>query len=122
MIINNELKLEEVRYLEKLADEFGLSITPIRQAFLKLEISNLVYFKSNGCAYVKNIDEKAAEDIRDYRTLIAYYVLRYVAKKMTNDKIVEIANKLLLMGVGSRKIFNSARCRQLSSHNSYQIL
>ncbi len=96
MIINNELKPGEVLYLEKLADKFGVSITPVRQAFLKLETSNLVYFKSNGCAYVKNIDEKAAEDIWDYRMLVECYASRYVAEKITDDEIAEIANKLLL--------------------------
>lgn len=96
MIINNELKPGEVLYLEKLADKFGVSITPIRQAFLKLETSNLVYFKSNGCAYVKNIDEKAAEEIWDYRMLIECYASRHVAEKIADEEITEIEKKLLL--------------------------
>ena len=96
MIINNELKPGEVLYLEKLADKFGVSITPIRQAFLKLETSNLVFFRSNGCAYVKNIDEKAAEDIWDYRILIECYASGSVAENITDEEITEIENKLLL--------------------------
>ncbi|MGB6340280.1 MAG: GntR family transcriptional regulator [Candidatus Aminicenantaceae bacterium] len=62
-IINNELKAGQRIYEKEIANLYGVSTTPVREAFLKLNAEGYISIDSHRKASVKKISFKELEDI-----------------------------------------------------------
>jgi DNA-binding GntR family transcriptional regulator len=70
MILTNLFEPGEIVPIEKMAEEFGVSPTPIREALIRLEGFGLVTLVPNKGARVAEISEQDVRDIWQMRTLL----------------------------------------------------
>lgn len=81
----------------KLAEELGVSRTPIREAIRQLELEGLVSSIPNKGVIVKGITEKDIEDIYTLRMVLEGLAAKWAAEKMSSEEIEELKNKFELM-------------------------
>ena len=62
-IINNELKAGQRIYEKEIAKQYGVSTTPVREAFLRLSAEGYLSIDSHRKASVRKISYKELEDI-----------------------------------------------------------
>jgi DNA-binding GntR family transcriptional regulator len=62
-IINNELKAGQRIYEKEIAKQYGVSTTPVREAFLKLNAEGYISIDSHRKASVRKISYRELEDI-----------------------------------------------------------
>lgn len=86
-IINNELEPGTMLYIDKLAAEFGVSTTPIREALVKLEGLGLVNINRNKGAVVSTMSRDKIIQVLEMRRLLETYGCRSAAPKITDEEI-----------------------------------
>jgi len=94
MIINNSYRPGEVLQIDKLAGEFGVSTTPVREALLRLEGIGLVDIERNKGAVVTQVSEKRSRYIWEFRRLLESKVSRDAAVGCTDEEIGVVEVKL----------------------------
>jgi DNA-binding GntR family transcriptional regulator len=72
-IINNAYKPGEELQIDRLAEDFGVSTTPIREALIRLESSGLVHLIPNKGARVTAFREEDVRDTWEIRKLLEPY-------------------------------------------------
>ncbi len=81
----------------KLADELGVSRTPIREAFRKLELEGLVFSTPNKGVVVKGISDQDTEDIFAIRMHLEPLAARWAAKRITDEEMLALEENVQLM-------------------------
>ena len=81
----------------KLAEELGVSRTPIREAIRLLELEGLVETTPNKGAVVLGISPKDVEDIYAIRQLVEGLAARWAADRISSNDIKELQKVLDLM-------------------------
>jgi len=115
--------------LKELADELGVSQTPIREVLLRLEWEKLVKIFPRMGIRVTKIDFKELKDIYRSRILIEGELGRLAARNITDKQLLEMKNllifckrikgertreELVLMDTKFRAVlFQAANCRTL---------
>ncbi len=87
---NDELKEAAI------AEELGVSRTPVREAFRQLELEGLIRIVPNKGAYVTGISVSDVADIYEIRSLLEGLCARWATKKITKDRIEELEEIILL--------------------------
>lgn len=87
---NDELKEAAV------AEELGVSRTPVREAFRQLELEGLIRIVPNKGAYVTGISSADVADIYEIRSLLEGLCAKWATKKITKDAIEEMEETILL--------------------------
>ena len=87
---NDELKEAAI------AEELGVSRTPVREAFRQLELEGLIRIVPNKGAYVTGISMSDVADIYEIRSLLEGLCARWATKKITKEKIEELEEIILL--------------------------
>ncbi len=82
---------------QKLANEFGVSRTPIREAIRQLELDGLVESIPNRGVFVIGISRKDIEDIYQIRKRIEGLAAYWAVEKITLDEMEELKNIYDLM-------------------------
>lgn len=98
MIVNNEVEPGEMLQIERLASEFGVSTTPIREALTRLQSLGLVKQVRNKGAIVTPISDKMAHDAWEFRRVLEIYVVGSAVNKCTPEelgKMKALLNKVL---------------------------
>ena len=85
-IINQQIKLNQRISIKEIAEDFGISQTPIREALNRLIKDELVEYKLRRGYYVIRLSCKDLEEIYDLRILIEVYALEQGMMKDTIDK------------------------------------
>jgi len=80
----------------RVSTEFGVSRTPVREAFRQLELDGLVVSTPNKGIVVKGIDEQDIEDMFDIRVHVEGMAARRAAKSMDARERKELAEALAL--------------------------
>lgn len=79
------------RLVEKdLADEFGVSNTPIREALKKLKREGLVEAKSHQGSYVTEVSLEEAKEIYEFREVIEGLASKRATERANNNQIAEL--------------------------------
>lgn len=78
------------------AEELGVSRTPVREAFRQLELEGLIHIVPNKGAYVTGISTSDVADIYAIRSLLEGLCARWATKKITKEKIEEMEETILL--------------------------
>jgi len=86
-ILNGELKPGERLMEIALADQLGVSRTPVREAIRKLELENFVEMIPRKGAYVAQLKAKDILDILEIRALFEGYAAASAAERMSDDEI-----------------------------------
>ncbi|MGI6253974.1 MAG: GntR family transcriptional regulator [Aminivibrio sp.] len=93
-IINNTYKPGVVLQIDKIAAEFGVSTTPVREALLRLEGIGLVDIERNKGAVVTQVSEKKSRYVWEFRRLLESRVSRDAAVGCTDEQIDAVELKL----------------------------
>ena len=89
-IVNNSYNPGEELQIDRLAEEFGVSTTPIREALIRLESSGLVHLIPNKGARVTAFREQDIQDTREIRKLLEPYAATLTAALDVNSEIQEL--------------------------------
>ncbi len=89
-ILNGEYKDGENLNEIKISNELGVSRTPVREAFMQLELEGLIYNIPNKGAVVRGLSEKDIEDIYEIRIRIEGLAARLCAENKDEVVIKEI--------------------------------
>ena len=102
-IINGHYQPGESLVESKLADELGVSRTPIREAIRLLELEGLVETIPNKGAIVLGISDKDVEDIYAIRKLIEGLAARWAAERINAVDKKELQKTIDLMEFYAQK-------------------
>lgn len=96
-ILNGVYKPGDSLIEMKLAEELGVSRTPIREAIRQLELEGLVSSVPNKGVFVEGVTEQDVNDIYEIRKLIEGLAVRWATEKMTDEELKELKDTLDLM-------------------------
>lgn len=86
-ILSGDLKPGERLMEISLAEQLGVSRTPVREAIRKLELENFVEMIPRKGAYVAQLKPKDILDILEIRALFDGYAAAAAAEKMSDDEV-----------------------------------
>jgi len=94
-ILTGKLEPKERLMEIKLANQLGVSRTPVREAIRKLELEGLVIMEPRKGAYVSDISFKDIIDTLEVREALETFAVKLAIEKNTVEKIseIEILNK-----------------------------
>jgi DNA-binding GntR family transcriptional regulator len=90
LIIEGEFGPGDRLKLSDLAQRFGVSQMPVREALWKLEGSGLVRNLPNRGAVVRNVDEQHIENVYELRAAIEMMLIERVVARVTSTDLVRI--------------------------------
>lgn len=93
---------EELREVA-IAKEYGVSRTPVREAFRQLELEGLIMIIPNKGAYVQGITEKDVRDIYLIRSKLEALCIREAMEHLTSDKMDELEENIMLSNFHAKK-------------------
>jgi DNA-binding GntR family transcriptional regulator len=73
---------------QRLADEFAVSRTPVREALRRLEAEGLIVVERNRGAEVRRLSEQEIADLYDARSRLEAYAAELAAERCVDDDIV----------------------------------
>jgi len=99
---------------KQLAEEFGVSRTPIREALIRLECENLVASSQGRGFYVKEASIRECREVTEIRLHIAELVARAAAERATPATIEEF--RALLADIGDTEDSAALRRHDIQFH------
>ena len=94
LILTNRLASGQKLNQEKLAEELGVSRTPLLSAFHKLEKEMLVDLVPRRGAFVKKLSDKEFEDLYDVRLSLEPLGARQAARFAVQEDVLELTARL----------------------------
>jgi DNA-binding GntR family transcriptional regulator len=94
-ILTNEFKSGDVIQIDRLARDFGVSATPIRETLIRLENSGLVTLIPNKGAVVTEFSIQDIYDTWEMRKVLEPYAARLSAKLHIQDEIAVLEKKVM---------------------------
>lgn len=95
-IINQTLEPGERLMEIQLAEEMGVSRTPVREAIRKLELEGLVVMVPRKGAYVAGISVKDIHEVFEVRASLEGLAASLAAQRMTNEELDEMERSLFI--------------------------
>lgn len=95
-ILNGEYQENDELREAAIAEELGVSRTPVREAFRQLELEGLIRIVPNKGAYVTGISASDVADIYEIRSLLEGLCARWATEKITKERIEELEETILL--------------------------
>ncbi len=96
-IIEGRYKDGESLVEKKLAEEFGVSRTPIREVVRQLELDGLVESVPNRGVFVIGITQEDIKDIYEIRILVEGLAAKWAAKRINAEELKALNNACELM-------------------------
>lgn len=96
-IINGRYEPGDSLVETKLAEELGVSRTPVREAIRQLELEGLVTYIPNKGVYVTGITEQDIEDIYTIRSLVEGLAVRWAIERIEAHQLKELEETVGLM-------------------------
>ena len=93
-ILKGELKPGERLMEMQLANQLGVSRTPIREAIRKLELEGLVLMIPRRGAVVAKITEKDLRDVLEVRTSLEKLAIELACQRMPDETIPDLRQAL----------------------------
>lgn len=88
LIIQGKLKVDEKIQSEALAQLFGVSRTPVREALKSLEKTGLVRFQSYSGVYVRKLTEREIREIYSIRLILETSAIERAVEIVTSEDIL----------------------------------
>jgi len=102
-ILNGRYKPGDNLVETKLAEELGVSRTPIREAIRQLELEGLVLSVPNKGVIVQGITQQDIDDIYTIRRLIEGQAVHWAVERIDPDELKELQEVVELMEYYTRK-------------------
>lgn len=102
-IIKGDLKPGERLMEVQLAEEMGVSRTPVREAIRKLELEGLVVMVPRKGAYVAGLTLKEVADVFEIRGSLEGLAAALAADRITDEEVAELDNILEDISVAGEK-------------------
>lgn len=99
-IVTGRFKAGDRLYEERLAEEFGVSRNPIREAFRLLSSEGLVEVVNRRGVYVRFLDQRQSREIVEIRAVLEGHNARLAARRGDPDLLAQ-AQKVLDQGEGA---------------------
>jgi DNA-binding GntR family transcriptional regulator len=96
-ILHGKLAPSEKLNQGALADQFGVSKIPIREALHRLEADGLITFQANGSAIVSSLSQAEAGQIYLMRTELECLLLRYAVPNILEVDLIKAENAIRLI-------------------------
>ncbi|BAF58278.1 MAG: GntR family transcriptional regulator [Pelotomaculum sp.] len=106
-IILGRLKPGERLMEIQLAEEMGVSRTPVREAIRKLELEGFVVMVPRKGAYVAGISLKDIADVFEVRAALEGLAAGLAAERITEEEMDELERSLLKISTGVEEDFNA---------------
>ena len=74
----------------RLADEFGISFTPVREAINQLASEGLVEYVRGGGAFVRQLDRRSLVELYDLREHLEPFAAAKAASRISDDEVEEL--------------------------------
>ena len=97
-ILNGVLKPGERLMEIQLAEELGVSRTPVREAIRKLELENFVVMIPRKGAYVAGVSLKDVADVFEIRSALEGLAAGLAAERVTDEELEQMEQALLFRG------------------------
>ncbi len=94
-IINGTLKPRERLMEIQLAEDLGVSRTPVREALRKLEIEGFIVMVPRKGAYVADLTFKDIADVFEIRSALEALAAALAAERITNEELEEMERLLV---------------------------
>jgi len=94
-IINGTLKPRERLMEIQLAEELGVSRTPVREALRKLELEDFIVMLPRKGAYVADISFKDIADVFEIRAALESLAAGLAAERITDEELEELERNLV---------------------------
>ena len=95
-ILNGQYREHEELKEAAIAEEMGVSRTPVREAFRQLELEGLIRIVPNRGAYVTGITVKDVGDIYAIRSLLEGLCARWATENITGEQMEEMEENIYL--------------------------
>jgi DNA-binding GntR family transcriptional regulator len=102
-ILNGRFKPGESLVETRLAEELGVSRTPVREAIRQLELEGLVVSIPNKGVFVQGISRQDIDDIYTIRHLIEGQAVRWAVERIEEEELKELEEIVELMEYYTRK-------------------
>ncbi|MFP4212468.1 MAG: GntR family transcriptional regulator, partial [Alkalispirochaeta sp.] len=89
-ILSGELRQGDKIVEEKIAQRFGVSRTPIREALTRLQVLGLVHLQPRSYAEVARIGSREANDIAQLRLTLEQMVFRLLCAGKSNESLSQL--------------------------------
>ncbi len=99
----------------KIAEDLGVSRTPVREALRQLELEGLITIIPNKGAYVNGITEKDVKDIYMIRSLLEGLCVRMAIEHMDHSQIDALEENVMLADFHAKK-GNGEKLAELDNH------
>lgn len=96
-IINGKYEPGDSLVETKLAEELGVSRTPVREAIRQLELEGLVTYIPNKGVYVTGISEQDIKDIYTIRSLVEGLAVKWAIERIQPKQLEELEEIVELM-------------------------
>lgn len=93
-ILKNECLPGEELSIESLAEDLGVSATPVREALAKLNADGLIELPRNKKAKVTEITENDVRNTYEVRKVLEPYIASIAAKKVSKNELLNLKKKL----------------------------
>lgn len=94
-IINGHLKAGERLMEVQLAEELGVSRTPVREAIRKLELEGFVVMIQRKGAYVADLSTKDIADVFEIRSALESLAAALACERITDEELEELEHLLI---------------------------
>lgn len=94
MVQRGELAPGERLVEERLAEQLGLSRTPVREALHRLEQEGLLLKRPRGGYEVRNLTIEEVEEVAGVRAVLAAYAAERAAKRISSDDLSQLEQNL----------------------------
>lgn len=95
LILKNVYRPNAVLQIDRLAEEFSVSATPVREALVRLEAEGLVRLIPNKGALVTDIREEDIRNTWEMRQLLEPYAAGQSTNLISGSEILELEEKIL---------------------------
>jgi DNA-binding GntR family transcriptional regulator len=92
-----DYKPGEVFSMRDLAEKFGVSVTPIREALIRLEVEGLVHMAPKSQARVTEVSLQDLKDVFEVRLFLAEQIGSLAAQRVTAEEIATFEKVLARM-------------------------
>jgi DNA-binding GntR family transcriptional regulator len=107
-ILSGRFKPGQMLSIGRLADELGISRTPVRDALLQLQKEGLIKLVPFRSAFVTGISHRDVAEVYELRSLLHGYAARLAATRLT-DQELDQAEAVLDGGVQARQVGDYGR-------------
>lgn len=97
MIVSGELRPGDRLNEQTLAQRFGVSRGPVREAMRALERAQLVSTRLNQGFFVRELSSKEAGEIYDVRAVVYGFICGLLAKQISSEEIANLQNYVAQM-------------------------